>query len=521
MEVILRDESSGLVVGVVPCLAQRVGDTHQLHVHVVGMGVAGAVGTGGSGQRLEVRVLEGAGPTESVGVGQDVAFTVVCPRLGAAVHARSRGQIPLDRPGQPSGVSGRVGGLHDPPERVMQKAHDGAGRIDNLHRQPGGAEPDPGRVALCVCDAAEVVVVVVAVGGDRADRAGERRTASGIVVGVPPGGTTGVGDRLRKAQSSGIRRGDLLAVGPCDGDEVARAVVLEPGGAAEGVGLGQEAVVVIAFVVGGVAERVGLGGDLGPVVDQVGDGVPEGVGLGVGAQAGGGVGLAVGEVEAQGAVGAALVDDPVVRVVGVVVGAVVAVGPGQDPALRVVGETHRFAGGVVDGGEVAVGVAVAHQQHVAAVVGGVRQAQGGDAVGVDGDEELVAAGVGDAERDTVAVVGEGVVPAVAVPDGGEQRLVTVRGGGELLDQAGGRVGDRVTGVGAVEFVAGAGTGEHRVALIRVRVGLGDPVGPQVYDALLVDLQPLVEGAHPALAQPPARDVPGLEVPGELQGQRAG
>ncbi|GAA5013482.1 hypothetical protein GCM10025734_59970 [Kitasatospora paranensis] len=112
---------------------------------------------------------------------------------------------------------------------------------------------------------------------------------------------------------------------------------------------------------------------------------------------------------------------------------------------------------------------------------------------------------------------------VPVADGGEEGLGAVAGGGELLDQPGGRVGDGVAaGAGVeVEFVAGAGGGEHRVAGFGVRVGLGDPVRADVDDTLPVDLQAFVEGADPARAHPAAGQVAGVEAAGELQRQRTG
>ena len=88
----------------------------------------------------------------------------------------------------------------------------------------------------------------------------------------------------------------------------------------------------------------------------------------------------------------------VLVVVDVVVAAVVGVGPGDDAAVVVVDEAQGQAGGVGDRGEVAVGVAVAHELLVGAVLGRAGQGQGGDAAVVGGELQVVAAAVHDAQR---------------------------------------------------------------------------------------------------------------------------
>src|SRR5262249_27698422 len=151
---------------------------------------------------------------------------------------------------------------------------------------------------------------------------------------------------------------------------------------------------------------------LATLVDVVGRGVTEGVG---------GPGDAAGRVVVEGGVqvaaGVLAPDAAAGRVVGVAVPAAVAVGPAGHPAVGVVVEPHRPAGGVDGLGQVPAGVvAVAAQGHGGSAAFRVMQVEGGDAVvgGVDGDP--VAAGVAYRGERAGGVVVEVDAVAVAVGD---------------------------------------------------------------------------------------------------------
>jgi hypothetical protein len=115
-------------------------------------------------------------------------------------------------------------------------------------------------------------------------------------------------------------------------------------------------------------------------------------------------------------------------------------------AQGVVAEPQRCPGGVGDGGEVTVGVAVAQHLLVAPVGCGVAQVQGDDAAVGRGDAQAGAAAVGEgAGGGAVRRVLDGDPVAVAVVE-----LLQTAVLGEVQGAAGLRVGDRVAVGGAVQ-----------------------------------------------------------------------
>lgn len=272
---------------------------------------------------------------------------------------------------------GRVGDTDGAAEGVPLGAGDGAAGVGDPCGQAGG-------VALHV--------------GGGAEGVGDRGEAAGGVVRVVGGGSGGVGDRGAVAafvelleHAVAVRADDLhgqagrvahgaefAAVGRGGGDEPVVLVVREGGAQAQRVGAGVQVAARVVGEPGGVAERIGDREAEAAGAEEVTGGVAVGGGERGGVVAGLGVRVGVGEGDLYVPGLAALRDDPVLVVVDVVVAAVVGVDPGDDAAAVVVDEGGRGTGRLGDGGEVAVLVAVAHQEQVRAVLARAGQGQGGD-----------------------------------------------------------------------------------------------------------------------------------------------
>lgn len=192
--------------------------------------------------------------------------------------------------------------------------------------------------------------------------------------------------------------------------------------------------------------------------------------------------------------------------------------------LVVVGEPHRFFGGVEDLGQVARAVVAEGDQRGARLgVSDAQQAQRGDAqqLRVRVDRDAVAAGMCHLQRGAVRVIGEGDGPAVAVLDHLEGEFVAVCGRGREVEGAG-LLGDLDPHRAARRAVPAQwpARAPHWVGVLlglRYRVAQHHALGRYEHDPFRVQLQSLVEGGGPGAAEPSSAGVTGDE--GTLQDQR--
>ena len=367
---------------------------------------------------------------------------------------------------------------------VTFDAGDPALDVGDLQREPGAVGMDPDRGIERVGDGGNGAGAVVGEVGDRPVGAHGGGDVASLVEGLPPARAVD-GGHFQGLVALVISGGRCAAVGQSHLYEVPGLVVGQFGGVAEGIGSGEGAVVRVPGEMGGVAEGVGLGDHLEAIVEDQDGGGTGGVCVAGDAVAGVGVDV-VGEPRGQDAVGADGALDPPLGVVRVLEGRTVAVRPGRDAAVGVVGETHGRPVGAVRTGqrdEVASRVVVVghHRDRAFRAADG----QPRDARGVRGELHDVATRVCDCEGCPVGTAGEGDLVAVAVFDVREPV-----GGGRAVGAAGEEAD------AAVVRIAGSRRRSPRRARHRGRAGVGRPPG-----ATLVPRRTGAGGGRPARNRP--------------------